>query len=132
MLQYNAKIVIVYNAESGFLNAIIHGIHKVLRPETYPCSLCALTYGLVSMRTEWRQFLEGLPFETVFHHTDDFAIAYPDETHNFPVILLERKMSAPEVLVSASDLDELPALIGLTALVRERLVEKIGSRFLAS
>ena len=133
MRHLNSKIVIVYNADSGWLNAVVHGVHKALKPSTYPCSLCALTYGLVAMRHEWRQFLATLPFEAVFHHRDDFALAYPDANPDFPAILLadgNDDNGAPEVLISASELDQLQALNGLTALVQERVAEKMGSQSL--
>ena len=48
------RLLVVYNADSGILNALGHAVHKLVKPETYPCSLCAITYGAVSMRKEWK------------------------------------------------------------------------------
>ncbi len=124
------KLLMVYNAEGGMVNAVLHGVHKVLRPSTYPCSLCALTFGLVSMHGEWRRFLDGLPVEPVFHHSDDFAAAYPAADHALPAILLRQNGDGPELLISAEQMDALPNLAALKALVRESLAQKLGSKVL--
>jgi hypothetical protein len=48
------KLIFVYNADSGILNAIKDLIHKNVSPETYPCSLCAVTYDNLGMKREWK------------------------------------------------------------------------------
>jgi len=45
-----SKLIFVYNADSGLLNAMKDWAHKIVSPETYPCSLCALTYNNLGMR----------------------------------------------------------------------------------
>jgi hypothetical protein len=118
-----AQLILVYNADSGLLNAAKDAVWKVARPSTYPCSLCALTYGWVSMHGPWRQFLESLPHTKVFHHKDDFAAAFPDLAVPLPTILFAQSGSTPEVVVSAAELDALPDLAALIELVRTRLPE---------
>ncbi len=115
----DSRLILVYNADSGWLHAIKDALHKIVSPTTYPCSLCALTYGPVSMRRAWRRFLAGLPLEITFHHRDDFAAAFPGLAVPLPAILLAQPGNAvPAVLIGAAELDALPdlsALIGLTA-----------------
>lgn len=118
-----ARLILVYNADSGFLNAVKDAVWKVARPSTYPCSLCALTYGPVAMHGRWRRFLAGLPLARVFHHRDDFARAFPGCAIALPAILLDHGDGAPEVLVSAAELDALADLTALIALVEARLGE---------
>ena len=120
------RLILVYNAPSGWLNAIKDAVWKVVRPATYPCSLCALTYGWVSMHGSWRRFLERLPHTTVFHHKDDFAATFPGLEIALPAILIAEPDCAPEALVSASELDALPDLDALMALVEGRLAEVRG------
>ncbi len=115
------RLILVYNADSGLLNAVKDAVWKVVRPATYPCSLCALTYGWVSMHGRWRRFLGSVPFAKAFHHKDDFATAFPDVTAALPAILLAEGKAAPRVLVSAAELDALPDLDALIALVAARL-----------
>ncbi len=116
-----SRLILVYNADSGLLNAAKDAMWKVMRPATYPCSLCALTYGWVSMRRRWRRFLAGLPQAKVFHHRDDFARAFPGQDVPLPAILLAEGEGGPQVLVSATELDALPDLAALIALVAARL-----------
>jgi len=51
------RLVIVYNANAGLMAGVMDSVHKIVSPSTYPCQLCAVTYGLTSMRKEWRAFL---------------------------------------------------------------------------
>jgi len=46
------KLIFVYNADSGLLKGIKDLIHKNVSPDTYPCSLCAVTYDNFDMRRE--------------------------------------------------------------------------------
>ena len=115
------QLILVYNADGGLLNAIKDALHKMLAPATYPCSLCALTYGPVSMRGRWRRFLASLPHEKVFHHRDDFALAFPGLAVPLPAILLAEGKGPPQELVSAPELDASSDVRALIALVEERL-----------
>jgi hypothetical protein len=116
-----SRLILVYNADSGLLNAAKDAVWKVVRPTTYPCSLCALTYGWVSMHGRWRRYLARLPQAKVFHHKDDFALAFPGVNVALPAILLAERDAPPQVLVSAAELDALPDLAALIALVAARL-----------
>ncbi|MEQ5788475.1 hypothetical protein J3454_11285 [Erythrobacter sp. NFXS35] len=115
------RLILVYNADSGLISAMKDAVWKVVRPATYPCSLCALTYGWVSMHGRWRRFLTSLPTNTIFHHRDDFVQAFPGIDIAFPAILLAEGDAAPQILVSAAELDALPDLAALIVLVEARL-----------
>jgi hypothetical protein len=116
-----SRLILVYNADGGVFNMVKDAVWKVVRPSTYPCSLCALTYGWVAMHGSWRRFLDRLPHTKVFHHKDDFALAFPGLQPALPAILLAEGDAAPRVLVSAAELDALPDLPALIALVEARL-----------
>lgn len=115
------RLILVYNADSGWLNAAKDAVHKLIAPARYPCSLCALTHGWVSMHGRWRRFLGRLPHTKVFHHRDDFVEAYPGMPVALPVILLAEGNAIPQILVSAGELDVLPDLAALIAVMEERL-----------
>ena len=121
MTHASARLILVYNADGGVLHALKDMVHKLASPATYPCSLCALTYGAVAMRGRWRRFLASLPQQKVFHHRDDFARAFPGHRFALPVILIGEGAAPPRELVSAAELDALPDLAALIALVEERL-----------
>ena len=116
-----SRLVIVYNANAGLLAGAMDSLHKLFAPATYPCKLCALTYGLVSMRGEWRVFLGGLDLEPVFHHRPDFRAAWPQAADwPLPLIAVETDGQLRE-LVGAADFSATPDLSALMALVRARL-----------
>ncbi len=69
-------VIFVYNAESGLINGLKDAIHKLISPSTYPCNLCAITYGPLGMRDEWRDFVERLDHPIEFLHKDELLTEY--------------------------------------------------------
>jgi hypothetical protein len=63
------RLVLVYGADSGRLNALVDSAKKLLRVKG--CSLCAITHGLAGERSEWRECREalGVPIDT--YHRDE-------------------------------------------------------------
>ncbi|MBV7258089.1 hypothetical protein [Erythrobacter crassostreae] len=124
------QLLIVYNADGGVLNMLLHAAHKQFAPDSYPCSLCALTYGPVSMRGEWKRFLKSLPMDAVFHHRDDFADAYPNYGHDLPAILVADSNRRLRALIPASDLDAMDDLSDLIVEMESKLeAERVNMPF---
>ncbi|MFM7377015.1 MAG: hypothetical protein ACKO1O_02610 [Erythrobacter sp.] len=119
-------LIFVYNADGGLLNAARDAVHKLLRPATYPCSLCALTYGAVSKRPAWRAFLARIGMETLFLYRDEFRSTLDTRDLPLPAILIGGAGKEPEVLVSASELDGLADLDELITLLEARLARVSG------
>ena len=80
------KIIFVYNADSGIVNSIIDSAHKFLRPETYSCNLCDLTFGIIRENKEWKSFRKSSNAQLEFLHRDEFEKKY-DQKHKYPLIL---------------------------------------------
>lgn len=121
MTAQKRTLIFVYNADGGLLNAARDAAHKLLRPTTYPCSLCALTYGAVSKRPAWSRFLAGVGMPALFLYRDEFRADLDSRDLPLPAILLGGAGPVPEVLVSASELDALPDLPSLIALIESRI-----------
>jgi len=125
MTQHNTRLLLVYNADGGIFNALAHAVHKAVWPDSYPCSLCAITYGVtygaVSMRGKWRTYLNDLKMEKVFHHRDDFAEAYPGHHFALPAILISDFWQAPRMLLSSEELDGIADVDELIEAVEEKL-----------
>lgn len=120
-------LLIVYNADEGVAAALFDAEHKLLSPATYPCPLCAVTYGAVRMRPEWQAHLRALPLPVRFHHRPDFRRAHPAlAALPLPAILLDAG-EGPRVLLDAATLAgmvDVPALIAaLDAALPSRLRE---------
>jgi hypothetical protein len=114
------KLLFVYNANAGIAAGIMDSIHKTLSPATYPCDLCAITYGSFRMDPKWKAWLKAQSFESVFYHRPDFRAAYPDVTVDLPVILVECE-GRVETLVGATEFRSAASVDKLIALIESRL-----------
>ena len=121
------QLICVYNADTGLIEALKHAVHKQLRPETYPCSLCALTYGAVSMRSDWKAFWNALEPQVLFYHRDDFTEVFPKfgtggaQEVALPVIMIDEPDAELRVLISNEELDAMPDVNELMAAVESAL-----------
>ena len=110
------ELIFVYNADSGLLNLFKDGIHKLLRPETYPCKLCELTYGSVSEKRRWKAFRQCDARDMRFFHKDEFEDEY-GQVYEYPVVL-ERQ-------VDAKGVSRLSAVLGHDDLERVEDVDEL-------
>ena len=112
-------LLFVYNADSGVLNAIKDGIIKITNPNEYECKLCALTFGVATMKGEWRRYINSLPVESKFLHRDEFEEQY-NERVELPATFLEEDGEL-SLIISSDEYNELTTLRGLQSLVRTKL-----------
>ncbi len=116
------KIIFVYNADSGKMNAMIDSVHKMVSPSTYDCSLCAITFGIVSEDELWKSFRASTKHELIFYHRDEFEKQFRSKwlpKYDFPVVLAEVDNSL-EVFIPSEVLNELST--------SEELIEEIAKR----
>lgn len=111
-----ARLVFVYNANAGLLAGALDSLHKTLSPDTYPCDLCALTHGMLTMRPQWRRWLKDLPLEADFYHRPDFRLAFPDLAKEpLPLVgMVEDEFTMlldAEALGQITDADELATML---------------------
>lgn len=86
------KLIFVYNATSGALQALLDTVHKMASPDTYPCELCELTHGVFKEKEEWSRFYQSLEIPTLFLHKDEFLKQYRSKwlpKYDFPIVLIE-------------------------------------------
>jgi len=116
------KLHFVYNANSGFLDKILDGAHKIVSPSTYDCNLCAITFGKFTEDALWKSFREHADLEMNFIYKDEFEKAFASKwlpKFEFPIILSESNTQL-EVFVSTPDLNALST--------SEELIEEIKKR----
>jgi hypothetical protein len=118
------RLVFVYNADSGLLTALKDAVHKLASPGSYPCSLCATTYGAVSMRPEWRAYVERLPLPSTFLHRDEFASRFPERRAALPAVFLAED-KALGLLLDKEALDRAKTVPDLIAML-DRALEEAG------
>ncbi|GAB3850053.1 hypothetical protein GCM10028822_14920 [Hymenobacter terrigena] len=115
------RLVFVYNADGGHLAGLKDLFHKILSPGTYPCSLCAITYGAISMQPLWREFIKTLPLPVDFRHRDEFVRDFPQwASHPLPAAFAVNEDGALMPFIEAPEMDAAD-LNGLMQLVQQRL-----------
>jgi hypothetical protein len=84
------SLLFVYNADTGLFSVVTDYAHKILSPKTYPCNLCAITYGSMGMNKRWQEFIANLSFPVEFLHRDEFVNQYDFKDTQLPAAFLKR------------------------------------------
>lgn len=110
------RLLFVYNADSGTFNALADMGHKLFSPQTYACSLCAITHGVFREKAQWQRFIMSLPIACDFQHRDEFREDNPDRQDTLPAIFwVHNEKITPclsaEALESCSNMKDLETLI---------------------
>ncbi len=114
-------IVLVYNANAGIIAGIGDSLHKLLSPATYPCRLCAITYGLLAMRAQWRRWLDAQAWPVEVFHRPDFRAAHPAQHAKALPAIFRRDGDRLTLLVGADAMDDIDDVSGLIAAVEAAL-----------
>ena len=119
------ELILVYNADSGFFNIIKDALHKTVSPSTYQCNLCALTYGSVRMKDEWKTFIAKLEIPTEFLHRDEFLRRLKTHPHivkdvKFPAVFLDKRGKI-SLLITHDEINKCKTLNDLMNLITEKL-----------
>jgi hypothetical protein len=116
-------LLFVYNADSGKLNALRDYVHKIVKPSTYPCSLCAVTFGNLGMKKEWKTFVSGLGIPVEFLHRDEFCAQYDCSNITYPVALLTENEELT-TFISTEEMNATEQLEELIDLVKGKLKQQ--------
>ena len=117
----DTTLVFVYNADSGWRSAFSDLLHKTLSPSTYPCDLCALTYGPGGMRREWARFIRGLRVSSVFTYRDALLKEFPMiKAGELPAVFRVEGQAVTE-LIRAEEFSALKTLEQLMELLARKL-----------
>ena len=103
------QLLFVYNAKSGLLNSALDMGHKILNPQSYSCSLCALTHGAFAEKKPWTEFRNRSKLDMIFYHSDEFEKAYPDLNFSYPTVLIRSDNQLTE-FVSTDELNNMNSL----------------------
>jgi hypothetical protein len=117
------KIIFVYNAESGVINAMKDWAHKLVSPETYTCNLCALTFDNLGMRRPWREFIKELGYEVEFLHRDELEEKYNVKDVMLPAAFIFENGKL-DLLIKTDAMNALNSLDELQSLVTNKLVKE--------
>ena len=97
------KFLFVYNANSDKISVALDFMHKIIRPSTYECDLCAITYGNFGIKKEWEDFIKQLPVKAECIHKDEFRKMFPEIRDDWPAVYKSNN-DEMKVLISASEM----------------------------
>ena len=120
MNELELKLIFIYNADSGPISLIKDFFHKVLKPSTYECNLCAVSFGNFGMNQEWKNYINELDVPVEFLHRDQFLRQYDVKNAHFPSAYLKAD-SKLELFISQDEMNELQSADGLISLVNEKM-----------
>lgn len=103
------NLIFVYNANSGFINAMLHAGHKLISPSTYSCNLCTLTHNTFIEDPKWAHFKEASDINMMFYHLNEFEMQFPEKRFDYPVVLKEYKGEL-QVVMSAQEINEIKSV----------------------
>ncbi|KKL67403.1 hypothetical protein LCGC14_2135310 [marine sediment metagenome] len=110
------KLVFIYNANSGVISTIKDFWKKILRPSSYQCNLCTQTFGVFSMKKDWKEFIKRLKINVEFLHRDEFEEKYKIDDAKYPSAYLKQNeilslLITQEEIDSVKSLDEMETLV---------------------
>lgn len=120
-----SKLIFVYNAQSGKMNALLDTAHKIVSPSTYNCDLCALTFGSLRESAVWKSFRENSKVPMEFYHKNEFKKAFASKwlaKYAYPVLLIQNE-NGLEIGISAQDFEEIDTLESLMNRVDSLIVD---------
>lgn len=94
------KLVFIYSADSGAVNAMVDSARKLLRING--CALCAVTHGLVAEKSEWRSCDQALGVHIDYLHRDEVPDGLkPLVAGQLPCVVAVPEEGEPLVLLDA-------------------------------
>lgn len=98
------KLVFVYNANSGVLDAIVDSARKLLRING--CALCAVTHGIVGEKSEWRACDRALGAPIDYLHLDEIpAQLQPHVNGRAPCVVAVPEEGEPILLLDSETIE---------------------------
>ncbi len=116
----NLSLLFVYNADTGLFSVVTDYAHKILSPKTYPCNLCAITYGSMGMNKKWEEFIAKLSFPVEFLHRDEFVKHYDFKDTQLPAAFL-KKGDNITILITQDEINKCTTIEELMNLVTGKL-----------
>ncbi|MDT8357863.1 MAG: hypothetical protein RQ758_05085 [Methanomicrobiaceae archaeon] len=115
-----ARLIFVYNSESGMLNELVDRIHKLAAPYTHECHLWRLTHSHFGIRREWTKFFDRYDLDVAFLHRDELEKEFPGEEGRYPAIFLaSAKTLSP--FISEVEINACSSTQKLMDLLKQRL-----------
>lgn len=116
------KLLFIYNAHSGKLNASFDILNSIFSPATYNCNLCSITHGILEENKTWKNFRKSSNYAMEFLHIDEFQKQYASKfghKFTFPIVLAATE-NGLENYISSEEINSIERPEELIDLIKER------------
>lgn len=121
-----SELLFVYNADATLAAAASDFVTRIFAPQDYACNLCMVTYGPLTMRSPWKEFLDTLPNKKTFLHRDEFRKQYPERADEpLPAVFVVEN-DALKLLLGPEDINSVKDWQGLKTLLVSALERHAG------
>ena len=117
------QLIFVYNANTDPISAIVDYAHKVFKPSTYKCELCALTHHNLGERSVWKDFKNRSKADMEFMYIRGFEAKF-NLQYDYPVIL-EKKDGEFLQIMGKKELQKIKSVDKLILDLEEMLDRKL-------
>ena len=116
------EIVFVYNADGTISGKAKDLVHRIVRPSTYDCQLCAVTFGFAGLKSKWRDFILSIDATVAFLHRDELGDDHSSIVgHGLPGAWQRTGGGAWQVLIDSPTMRSCDSLDELIETMRLRL-----------
>jgi len=127
------RLIFVYNANSDLFSSVTDYARKLLKPDTYQCNLCKITYDNLGMKKRWKRFIKDLEaegHEIEFLHKDELEANYGSQDVPLPCCFSvknsdgnEKERKKLRLLIPANEIDKAKNIDDMMGIVRKSLSE---------
>lgn len=117
------QLIFVYNANTDPISAVVDYAHKVFKPSTYKCKLCALTHHNLGVRSAWKNFKKQSNVNMEFMYIRGFEAQF-NVQYDYPVIL-ERKDDKFVLFIGKDELQKMSSVENLISELNRKLDERV-------
>lgn len=126
-IAFQGELVFVYNADATIASAARDFAARLFASEKYSCNLCMVTYGPLTIRSPWKEFLDTLPNEKTFLHRDEFRKQYPAYSGTLLPAVFAARGGNLSPLLDAKDINGVKDWRGLKELLLAELAKNHGA-----
>lgn len=115
-------LIFVYNTEADVISSVLDYAHKVFKPETYKCELCALTHHNFGERKVWKEFKSKTNANLSFWYIRQFEKEF-EQQFEYPVIL-EKTYETLNIVMNKSQLKEFHEVEDLVEALKKEIAQR--------
>ncbi|MCI0602794.1 hypothetical protein L0156_07245 [bacterium] len=98
-----ARLILIYNADSGKWNTLVDIARKLLSIDE--CDLCSITYGALGEKREWKDCKEELALRVDTFHRDEIrGTSLEQFSTSLPSVIAETEEGKMALLLSNEEL----------------------------